>query len=170
MRLLTVTRPPTSPDAGIKWQMQTLTLGQNALSRLLIHDLNTTTKKKGSNSDVCFQKTRKPYTKSNTTELLTRVYTTAAFFPRDQSPTAAAFYLSMLNTAFHPSWWSQLHHALRMNVLHKILTSTTYKALSLSFRNWIYKAFFFFFFFPKYFHRQRIKKDFNYTHMVTTLP
>ena len=25
-------------------------------------------------------------------------------------------------------------------------------------------------FFPKYFHRQRIKNDFNYTHMVTILP
>lgn len=35
----------------------------------------------------------------------------------------------------------------------------------LSFRNWIYKVNVF----PKYLQRQRIKKDFNYTHIVTIL-
>lgn len=36
------------------------------------------------------------------------------------------------------------HKWVNIKVLYKILTSTKYKALSLSFRNWIYKASFFF--------------------------
>lgn len=46
VRLLTITRPTTSLDAGIKRRMQKLMVGQNTLSRLPIHDLNTATKKR----------------------------------------------------------------------------------------------------------------------------
>lgn len=58
MPLLKIIRPTTSLNAGIKWQIQKLKVGQKKLSHLPINDLTLPyKKKKSSNSDVCFNKT-----------------------------------------------------------------------------------------------------------------
>lgn len=53
--LLKIIRPTTSLNAGTKWQLQKLEVGQNKVSYLPINDL-TLPLEKSSASDVCFHK------------------------------------------------------------------------------------------------------------------
>lgn len=111
--------------------------------------------------------TANPGINSNMTEFLIQVYTTTIFFlmitPLPQQP-----FISLMLKMLFPNY--QVNQNFRLSHPNEHFTQNTY------FNN-IQSTFFIFQklniqskLFPKYFHRQRIKKDFNYTDMVTILP